>query len=48
MKLKNGSFFLRRALDARGEENVEGKRWEVMVLLTALALLELAVRWNRG
>ena len=43
--LKNGSFFLRSAVDAGGDD-VEEKRWEVMVLLTALALFELAVRLN--
>lgn len=30
-----------------GGDDVKEKRWEVMVLLTALALLELAVRLNR-
>jgi hypothetical protein len=48
MKLQNGSFFLRRAPNAGGEEEVEGKRWEVIVLLTALALLDMAVRQNQG
>ena len=45
---KRGTFFIKRRWDRVGEDEMAGgqeeKRWELMVLLTALAILEAAVR----
>jgi hypothetical protein len=45
---KRGTFSIKRRWDRVGEDEMageqEGKRWELMVLLTALAILEGAIR----
>jgi hypothetical protein len=44
--LKRGTFFINKNYQGNVEE--EGKKWELMVLLTALGILEGAVRRSRG
>lgn len=47
--MKQGSLFIKRRTgrDGDGDEEMEEKRWELMVLLTLFAIIETAVRRNR-
>jgi hypothetical protein len=46
--IKRGRYFIKRSRDGDGEEGMaEAKRWELMVLLTSLAIIESAARRSR-